>query len=51
MSTASLGEAHPKIKFTKPFLIKKKKSQVHLNHLKIAVKKLTIYKEIAAENG
>lgn len=57
MFRASLGEAHPKIRFTKPFSLKKrkkerKKPQVHLNHLKIAVKKkLTLYKEIAAENG
>lgn len=57
MFRASLGEAHSKIRFTKPFSLKKKKErkkpQVHLNHLKIAVKKkkLTLYKEIAAENG
>lgn len=47
MFRASLGEAHPKIRFTKPFSLKKrkkerKKPQVHLNHLKIAVKKTYI---------
>lgn len=48
MSSASLGEAHPKIRFTKPFLIKKKKKkkpQVNLNHLKIAVKNLHYIKK------
>lgn len=49
MSRASLGEAHSKIRFTKPFPIKKKKPQVHFQSSQNL--KLTLYKEIAAENG
>ena len=47
MSRASLGEAHSKIRFTKPFPIKKKKPQVHFQSSQNL--KLTLYKEIAAE--
>lgn len=49
MSRASLGEAHSKIRFTKPFLIKKKKASSTFQSSQNL--KLTLYKEIAAENG
>lgn len=40
MSRASLGKAHSKVRFTKPFLMGGKNPQVHLNYLRIAVKNL-----------
>lgn len=51
MSRASLGEAHPKIIFTMPFLIKKKKKKASSTFQSSQNLKLTLYKDIAAENG